>query len=357
MKKLMERFVCVRLVQANRLDLTKFQFDYDLTFAVFFTNAEGTIYGRYGTRSSREEAERELTQDGLAAAMKGALELHNDYPKNKTRLAGKQSKPTKFKTPNDFPSLKGKYQPVIDYQKNTSRSCLHCHQVTDAKRVIYRNAGKTIPDKLLYIFPMPEVVGLKLDPATRATITRVERKSAAHEAGFRAGDELVTLDGQAILSIADVQWALHHADDADRLPAEVRRKNGRLAKLTLALKNGWRRETDIAWRVSSWPLRRMGTGGLVLKPLTDVQRKQAGLTKSQLGLRVDGMGRYGPHATARRSGFKKGDILVSFNGRTEAMTRSNLLAIATQTTKPGQRVRVVVLRNGKRVRLMLPMQR
>ena len=65
MKALMDQFVCVRLVQANRLDLTKFQFDYDLTFSVFFMNPDGTIYGRYGTRSSRKEANRELSGNGL----------------------------------------------------------------------------------------------------------------------------------------------------------------------------------------------------------------------------------------------------------------------------------------------------
>ena len=50
---LMDRFVCVRLVQANAMDLTLFQFDYDLTFAAFFLNADRTIYGRYGSRSDR----------------------------------------------------------------------------------------------------------------------------------------------------------------------------------------------------------------------------------------------------------------------------------------------------------------
>ena len=32
---LLKKFVCVRLVKANDLDLTLLQFDYDLTFAAF----------------------------------------------------------------------------------------------------------------------------------------------------------------------------------------------------------------------------------------------------------------------------------------------------------------------------------
>ena len=101
----------------------------------------------------------------------------------------------------------------------------------------------------------------------------------------------------------------------------------------------------------------MGTGGLVLKSLSIEERKRAKLPKSQLALRVDGMGRYGPHAAARRAGFRKGDILISFNGRTKSQSVSGLLAIAAQTTKPGQRVPVIVLRGGKRIKLTLPMQR
>jgi len=50
----MDQFVCVRLVQANGLDLELFQFDYDLTFSIFFMNGDKTIYGRYGTRSSQK---------------------------------------------------------------------------------------------------------------------------------------------------------------------------------------------------------------------------------------------------------------------------------------------------------------
>jgi hypothetical protein len=50
----MKQFVCVRIVQANALDLALFQFDFDLTFAAFFMNADKTIYGRYGTRSSQQ---------------------------------------------------------------------------------------------------------------------------------------------------------------------------------------------------------------------------------------------------------------------------------------------------------------
>ena len=52
-KPLLEKFVRVRVISANGLDLSLFQFDTDQSFAVFMLNADGTIFGRFGTRSDQ----------------------------------------------------------------------------------------------------------------------------------------------------------------------------------------------------------------------------------------------------------------------------------------------------------------
>ena len=54
---LMDQFVCPPR-PANAMDLSLFQFDYDLTFAVFFLNADKTVYGRFSSRSDRKDATR-----------------------------------------------------------------------------------------------------------------------------------------------------------------------------------------------------------------------------------------------------------------------------------------------------------
>ena len=46
-----------------------FQFDTDQSFAVFLLNADGTIYGRFGTRSHRTEWYGDVSVDGLAKAL------------------------------------------------------------------------------------------------------------------------------------------------------------------------------------------------------------------------------------------------------------------------------------------------
>src|SRR4029453_9356165 len=112
----MDKFVCVRMVQGNGMDLTLFQFDYDLTFAAFFLNADRTIYGRFGSRSERKDATKDVSIEGFRKALVAALELHKKYPANQASLAGKQSRPPRFKTPEEYPSLRGKYKLNLDYE-------------------------------------------------------------------------------------------------------------------------------------------------------------------------------------------------------------------------------------------------
>jgi len=78
LKPLLAKFVCVRIVSTNGLDLSLFQFDTDQSFAVFMLNADRTIYGRFGTRSHRTEWIGDVSLKGLAKALEGALELHAD---------------------------------------------------------------------------------------------------------------------------------------------------------------------------------------------------------------------------------------------------------------------------------------
>ena len=52
-RELLDKFVCVRIVHANGMDLSQFQFDYDQSWAALFLNADMTIYGRYGTQGIR----------------------------------------------------------------------------------------------------------------------------------------------------------------------------------------------------------------------------------------------------------------------------------------------------------------
>src|SRR3954468_3466950 len=111
-RPLLDRFVRVRVVAANGLDLSLFQYDFDQSFAAFLLNADGTIYSRFGTRSHRTNWVGDVSVQGLAKALQGALDLHAEYPKNKAALAGKRGPAPEVPTPEQYPALKEKYGPT-----------------------------------------------------------------------------------------------------------------------------------------------------------------------------------------------------------------------------------------------------
>src|SRR5262249_58844249 len=74
-KDVADKFVRVRLPRIDDSDLNLFEFDYDLTFMVFFLNAGERIYGRYGGRDGRGPDTR-MSLAGLHHAMGAALDTH-----------------------------------------------------------------------------------------------------------------------------------------------------------------------------------------------------------------------------------------------------------------------------------------
>src|SRR5262249_23005059 len=132
-RPLLNKFIRVRIVGTNGLDLSLFQFDYDQSFAVFLLNADGAIYGRFGTRSHRTSWAGDVSVDGLARALEGALDLHREYPKNAMALAGKKGPVPEVASPERFPSLKERYGPKLNYEDKVVQSCIHCHQIGDAQ--------------------------------------------------------------------------------------------------------------------------------------------------------------------------------------------------------------------------------
>ena len=356
-RPLLEKFVCVRQVSTNGLDLSLFQFDTDQSFAVFMLNADRTIYGRFGTRSHRTEWIGDVSLTGLAKALSGALELHANYSSVKASLAGKTGQPLEFKRPEDFPEHVGKFTDKLDYAGNVVQSCIHCHQIGDARRSYYRDKNEAIPDTVLFPAPHPRSLGLVLDPEEQATVKAVTSGTIAASAGFQEGDQLLSLNEQPLLSIADVQWALSRvAPSGDTVEFRIQR-DGKESALTLKLEDGWRRLDDLSWRASTWGLRRMASGGLMLEPLSADERLKLGLKDDAMALQVQHVGQYGPHAAAKNAGFREGDILIEFDGHSDLLRETDLLLHGVTQRSAGDQVAVGVLRDGKRIELQLPMQK
>lgn len=354
-RELLDKFVCVRIVHANGMNLSQFQFDYDQSWAAFFLNADMTIYGRYGTRSHQTESKDDVSLEGFAKALTGALELHADFPKNKSALAAKRGPDSDIKVPEQFPSLKGKYGAKLDYEGKVVQSCIHCHQVGEALRLVARSSSKPVSEKVLYPYPNPKILGLVLDPKERAKVRQIATGSSAEHDGFRTGDEIVTLAGQPMLSIADVQWVLHHAGETAKLTTEVLR-NGQKHSLTLTLSKGWRQQDDISWRATSWDLRRMTLGGMRLESLPEDKRLELKIPPKELGLFAKWVGQYNEHAIAKRAGFLKDDVILAVDGDRSPITESELMAKLMQSKRPGDKITMTVLRGQQRLELSFAQQ-
>lgn len=235
------------------------------------------------------------------------------------------------------------------------KSCIHCHQVGDAQRQWYRDRKGPFPEKVIFPYPHPKSVGLILDPKQRASILRLVSGSPAEQAGFRPGDVLLKLEGQPILSIADVQWVLHNASpDGAAIHADIR-SGARTEHIVLTLPKGWRQRDDISWRASSWGYRRMVTGGMLLGATPPEHRRASGLPDDGMALTVEYVAEYSPHDVAKRAGFRKGDIITSVDGKTTLNRESDVFAYALNQCKPDGRVPVTVLRAGTKLSLDLPM--
>ena len=344
------------MTQANGLDLTRFQFDWDQSFHVVFLDQQNQILARFGTRSQRPEDD-DMTTAGFRATMTAVLEMQQsaETDPDKKGVAGKQSpKNVEYARPELMPTLLGTYNSTLAKSGNIARSCIHCHQVRDAERNLARNAGQEFDTGLLYPYPLPDTIGLRLSPDHEARVLSVEKGSVADTNKISPGEDILSANGQRLLSPADFQWVLHQMGDEGLLKLEVAGPGGRRS-VQLPLARGWKAKSDLSWRPTSWNLRRMSTGGLRLENLTDAELKSAGLAADSMALRVKHVGQFGDHATAKKAGFQVGDILVKVDDRTDLLRETDLFAYGVSKPK-GQKMAVEVLRKGRKVQLQLPLQ-
>ncbi len=306
--------------------------------------------------SHQTESSNDVSLEGFSKALQAGLKLHRAYPENKPALSGKQPQTEPpFAAPELYPQLRDKYGSALRYEDKVAQSCIHCHQVGELTRAYPRSEGQPITEHALFPYPHPKALGLIMDPREMATVKRVEPNSSAELAGFKAGDVLLTMDEQPLVSIADIQWVLHNAPSETTLAVRLSR-GGQEQLLNWHLDSGWRRGDTLSWRATSWALRRMTTGGLLLEAASPEQRAQAGVADGKMALSVKHVGQYGPHAMAKNAGFKQGDQIVSVDGRDDLMRETDLFAYLIETKQIGDIVPFDVLRDGQRHELSLRMQ-
>ncbi|MHC4955213.1 MAG: PDZ domain-containing protein [Planctomycetota bacterium] len=342
LKKLTEQFVCVRLVQMGGVDLSLFQFDPFLSWAVFFMNGDKTIYGRYGrahptTKRNKKDSNPNHTTKGLKAAMKRALAIHKRYAADpadyQPALEGKRGAPPRWKYAEKTPAAR-KYK-RLKRTRSGEKGCLHCHEVQRTAIDSYFMKKIPLPDSMLWMYPRPHVLGLEMDPDHSARVTRVADGSFASSAGVTSGDDIVSLGGQPLVSIADVQWVLHnYPDEGGAMPIVVSR-DGKTVEMEMRLSDGWRRKEDWVWRY-----RVAGYASWLWAGVSFQDHAQGVLVAN----RAPGWFKRANAEPKRK--LRRGDVIVKVDKKS-GMDRSELLAYLMREKRLGSEVRFDILRNGK----------
>ena len=348
LKELLSRFVCVRCIQAWGIDLTRFRFDNGQSWCAFVLNAaDGTVYGRYGTRSA-PDASLYNSLEGFKKALKASLELHAKYPGSRSLLDGKKSRDSRWRFPEIIPENQGRFEKLKDSRKG----CLCCHLVQSGELLSYRSLGAPVDDSDLWVFPMPDLLGLSLDPAETATVRAVAAGSEAESAGFRAGDKILSADGEPVISIADIQYALHVSKEPSKLAFKVDR-GGAAADLSLSLPKHWRQRGEFSWRRATWPLRHRALG-FAAEALPESDGAALGLSAGTPALRVTDVTQpnvQGGNQDARLAGLQKGDVIVEVDGRKAPSNESRLIAYVFQNKPPGTKLQLTLLDGRGRKRI------
>ena len=326
-KELADQFVRVRLARVDHLDLNLFEFDYDLTFMVFFTNARERVYGRFGGRMPKDpDSYHSLA--GLRYAMQAALETHTED----ADLRGEEKPPLYIR---DFPSVR------------KSGGCFHCHQL---KEIMLREADRKgeWTNDLIWRYPPPQNVGITLEVDRGNVVRRVKAGSPAAKVGLRKGDVIERLGQTKVRSFGDAQFALDKAPKQGQVELAWSR-DGQRHEDQLVLPQEWR-GNDILWRRSV--RHRVAYPRLFGEDLTTVEKKEIGLEPDRLAFRQ----KKSVPKPAREAGIRAGDIILGFDDRPLEMDAYDFQDYVAQQYLMGDEVTVNLIRNGQRHNLPMTLQ-
>lgn len=326
----------MRLTKIEGSDLRLFDFDHDLTWYVFFMNAEEHVYGRYGGRDAAS-AEARISLAGLRYAMQAALDAH----KKPAHAATSPPPPMQGKEApihaEDFPTAK----------KRRPGECIHCHQVNEHRRAYRKSIGEWSRDEL-WVYPLPENVGVTLDVDRGNLVRAVANDSSAARAGIQAGDVIKSINGMSVASFADMQYALHRSQAEGNIEASWERE-GKLHQAEMQLLKGWRK-TNLTWRPSLLDI--LPSLPLYGDDLTAAEKKTLGLAEKHLAFRQDKK----VHSTMSAAGVQADDVVVGVNSLALDMNVDEFLAYMRRNYLVGDRVTLNVIRNGKRLDLPLTLR-
>lgn len=319
----------MRLAEIESSNLKLFEFDYDLTYMVFFLSPDEKVYARYGGRCEQGPDER-MSLAGLRYTMQSVL---TEHASKRPRFAATESGKPFFIREIAPPSGLGR--------------CIHCHQ---AKEVIYNKLdqeGKWNID-LAFRYPLPDNLGLKLEVDRGNMAEEVVPNSPAARAGIQKGDLISTLNKVPIHSFGDAQYALDRSPKKGSIEVSWNR-SGRDLNGKIELPDRWRR-TDISWRPSLQNF--VAAARVYGEDLTPDEKASLGLSATRLAFRQkDNL-----PEQAEKAGVRPGDIIVGVDDRELEMTAYQFLTYVRGNYVKGERLTLNLIRNGRRIDLPLQLE-
>jgi S1-C subfamily serine protease len=288
------------------------------------------IYGRYGGRDAKSDDGR-LSIAGLKYAAEKALAQHKARAGEKSPDRGK-------------PIFVENY---VAAKARKRQECIHCHQVNEFRRADEKAAGTWSRDSL-WVYPLPENIGVALEIDRGDVVQSVANNSPAAKIGMKAGDIVTKLNDYAVASLADVQYALHKGPKSGTIPMEWKRGNDAMrGKLEVA--DGWRK-TNLTWRSSLLDiLPSLPVSG---DDLTAAEKRSLGIPETRAAFRQDKF----VHSTLKAVGLQKDDVIVGFDGKGIDGTMDDYLAFVRREHLVGDVVTLNVLRSGKPTAIKLTLK-
>ncbi len=327
----------MRVTNINDADLSAFPFDYDLTMAILLTNADGTVYHRYGGRAHVSP----MHIDGLLDLLQGGLKSHSEH------VSAKQAKPPPPMVVSKLVQreLYGKMKPVY--------GCYHCHHVREAQQALSIKQGKWTPDQF-WIWPDPVRLGLVMNQKKQNLISKVLPRSTAAAAGIKSGDTLLRLSGKKMLTKYDIQWILEKSPGTALDLDYIVSRNGKPLAGRMALGEAWKvgEPDEYAWRVTNIYTRHMQkylpTPGLVGKTIKGVDLAMHQLRHDEFAMKVTRLN-YGTHL----AGVRIGDVIVSASGRSNFFSAREFFHWCEVQRRQGKDLKLGLIRRGRRMHVMV----
>lgn len=186
-------------------------------------------------------------------------------------------------------------------------------------------------------------------------IASVEPGGGAERAGIRQGDVIISVDGQPVTPDQTLSYLVSNAPIGSRIPIELIR-NGR--RMTVTATVGERPpEEQLAARLggdndnfgndeddATQQQAAQGSLGLAVQPLTPAIARQVGVPPTTRGLVI---GAVDPSSDAAAQGLRRGDVILSVNGRPASAVDDIRTAVAEATRASRSSVLLFVQRGSQ----------